>query len=364
MTERYLAPAFRPLLALGIVAAFCAQTVSSQPSIDGGRSDLPGMKQDMFDEVHRRKKNGQKQRMGKEPPACPKADGMTPFTSIAFVEGKLFVRLESSDGPCHELLSVGGANFSVLKNASLTCGPVGEWKKRVAEDMSAVFFQGGLDWVRSDNETIEVITEEGTFQVPVSEAKYALMMDCWKKSCGCEQANNPRMKILLITLLAIALAGLSYDSVKLAWDQFSGKKPSKHVLCKKGYRVVEVNFSYSHLCDICRKSGTCYQSSLASCNYDMCKICYKAAKKKQKALFKDWLEKHPEDEDNKKKDKDDDDDDAKKDDSQSEAGDKRDAKADKSEAESDAPGDGSEAKSEEKTEDESEAKSEKKDADE
>merc|ERR1719454_581838 len=276
----------------------------------------------MFDQINRQKK-GQQQRssLGKGPPDCPKSDKMTPFASMAFVGPDLFVRLETLEGTCHKLISVGGANLTVLRNASLTCGPAGEWKKRVAEEMSMVFFQGGLDWVKSENETIEVVTEEGTFQTEINEAKYATMMDCWKRSCGCEQANNPKMKIVLITLLACALGGLSYDSMKLAWEQFKGSKPSKYVQCKKGHRMVEVKEQYSHICDICRKSGTCYQCT-ASCNYDMCKVCYKAAKKKQKSKYKDWLEKHPEDEDNKKKDKDEDDDDAKKEESQSEAGDK------------------------------------------
>jgi hypothetical protein len=322
-----------------MVVALCVDLAASQPNIDGGRGDLPGMKQDMFDQINRQKK-GQQQRQGKGPPDCPKSDKMTPFASLCFTGGDLFVRMDALEGTCHKLLSIGGANLTVLRNASLTCGPAGEWKKRVAEEMSMVFFQGGLDWVRNENETIEVITEEGTFQAEINEAKYATMMDCWKRGCSCEQANNPKMKIILFTLLMCALGGVSYDSFKLAWEQFRGAKPSKHVECKKGHRMVEVKEQYSHICDICRKSGTTYQCT-ASCNYDMCKVCYKAAKKKQRAKYKEYLEKHPEDEDNKKKDKDDDDkddDDAKKDggDSQSEAGDKKDSKKE-SEAESDAP---------------------------
>lgn len=322
------------------VVALCAQLVASQPNIDGGRGDLPGMKQDIFDQVKKQKKGGPQSRMGKGPPDCPKSDKMSAFTSMAFTDGEVFVRLDASDGPCYKLLSIGGANHSVLRNASLTCGPVGEWKKRVAEEMSAVFFQGGLDWVKSENETIEVITEEGTFETMVSEAKYAELMECWKRSCGCEQANNPKMKIVLFALFLCALGGLSYDSVKLAWESFRGKKPPKHVVCKKDHRMVEVNFAYSHICDICRKTGTAYQCSV-TCNYDMCKVCYKAAKKKARAKWKLWLEKHPEDVDNSKKEKDDDEDDdnKKNEDSQSEAGDKKDSKKE-SEAES---GAGSEA---------------------
>jgi hypothetical protein len=314
------------------------------------------MRQDMFDQVNRAKKGqGPQQRMGKAPPECPKkADKMTPFTTLAFTDGELYVRLDATEGPCHRLITVGGANLTELRNASLTCGPVGEWKKRLAEEMSMVFFQGGLEWPRNENETVEVITEDGTFQAEVNEAKYEIMMGCWKSSCGCEQANNPKMKILLLSLLVCALGGLSYDSVKLAYESLRGKKPEKHVVCKKGHKLVEGNHAYSHICDICRKSGTCYACT-ASCNYDMCKVCYKGAKKKARAAWKAWLEKHPEDPDNKKKDKDDDDDDSRKekDDSQSEAGDKKESK---SEAESDAPA--SEAEKDAATGDEKSEKSE------
>jgi len=322
--------------------ALCAQIVTSQPSIDGGRGDLPGMKQDMFD-MHKKQKKAGGKPLGKEPPKCPNSDKMSAFTSMALLSGEIFVRLDASEGPCHKLISIGGANHSVLKNASLTCGPVGEWKKRVAEEMSMVFFQGGLEWVKSENETIEVITEHcvddvctnQTTVTEINEAKYEELLQCWSRSCGCEQANNPKMKIVFFAIFLCALGGLGWDGFKLAWEKIKGSKPSKHVLCKKGYRMVEGDHMYSHICDICRKTGTCYSSSLATCNYDMCKSCYKAAKKKARAAWKVWLEKHPEDEDAKKKDKkDDSDDDAKKEDSQSDAGDKKDAKKE-SEAESD-----------------------------
>jgi len=355
------------------LAALCAELVSSQPNIDGGRGDLPGMKKDMFDEVNRAKKGGgQQNRMGKGPPDCPKSDKMSPFYNIAFTDGEMFVRLDSAEGPCIKVLSIGGnaaarladptlevvksANYTEMRNASLTCGPAGEWKKRIAEEMSMVFFQGGYEWVKSENGTMEVETEAGTFTTEVNEAKFAAMMECWKQACGCEQAKNPKMKIILFSLLVAALLGLSYDSISVAMDSLRGKKPPKHVECKKGHRLIEVAPAYSHICDICRKTGTAYQCQV-SCNFDMCKVCYKAAKKKTRATFKTWLEKHPDDEDNKKKSKDDDDeDDAKKDASGSEAGDKKESGKEASEAESGA--EGSEAKSGDKSEEEK-SKSEK-----
>merc|ERR1719281_717976 len=150
---------------VAVLSTFCP--TAAQVNIDGGRSDLPGMKQDMFDRVGKGKKAGGPQMKGKAAPDCPKSDGMSPFTGIAFAMGDVFVRLNGTEGQCHRLVSVGGANFSELTNFSKTCGPAGEWKYRIAENLSSVFFQGGLDWVKSDNDPIEVITEEGTFEVVV-----------------------------------------------------------------------------------------------------------------------------------------------------------------------------------------------------
>lgn len=269
---------------------------------------MPGMKQDMFDRVGKGKKAGP-QVKGKAAPDCPKSDGMSPFTGIAFAMGDVFVRLNGTEGQCQRLVSVGGANFSELTNFSKTCGPAGEWKYRIAENLSSVFFQGGLDWVKSDNDTIEVITEEGTFEVVVSEAKYQTVLECWKMSCGCEQANNPVARGIFVAMLCVAIAGVGWDSVKLAIDKIRGKKPPKKVMCKKGHNMEEVKFTGKNYCDMCSTSGTTYQCS-ASCNYDLCKNCYKATKKKVKAELAAWLEKHPDDPDNKKKDKKKKDDDA------------------------------------------------------
>merc|ERR1712050_655150 len=96
-------------------------------------------------------------------------------------------------------------NYSDLRNASKTCGPVGEWKNRIAENMSSMFFQGGFDWIKGINETLEVITEEGTSQVEVNEEKYVELMSCWRYACGCEQAQNPLGRAIGIALLVGAL---------------------------------------------------------------------------------------------------------------------------------------------------------------
>merc|ERR1712048_234270 len=80
-------------------------------------------------------------------------------------------------------------------------------------------------------------------------------------------------------------------------------------MCKKGHNMEEVKYTAKNYCDMCSTSGTTYQCS-ASCNYDLCKTCYKTTKKKVKAELATWLEKHPDDPDNKKKDKKKKDDDA------------------------------------------------------
>lgn len=269
------------------------------------------------------------------------------------------MRWNSTEGSCVKLLTVGGANYSELINASRTCGPAGEWKRRIAENLSSVFFQGGLDWVKNDNETIEIQTEDGTYEAVVSEEKYSHMADCWKRACGCEQAANPVGRAILFTLLAIMVGGLGIDSLKLLWEKWRGQKPPKHVQCKKGHRVEEVKFAYRYFCDMCGKPGTCYQCSV-SCNYDLCKNCYKGAKKKIKDQMKEWLERHPEDQEEekkkKKKDKgDDNDDDRPESDPKEEAEGKLDAKVD-SETETKAESEGTDADTKKDDADEAEGK--------
>lgn len=295
---------------VALVCAFLAQPACTQ-NIDGGRSELPGMRQDMFDQVQKNKKSGGRSQAGKGPPECPKSDMMSAVYSVAFASGEVFVRVNRTEGKCERLISIGGAHLANMTNYSKSCGPVGEWKRRIAENMSSVFFQGGFDWVKSENETIEIITEDGTYQAEVNEGKYEHMMDCWKGACGCEQANNPIARMIFIAMLVIAVGGLGKDVVIVLYDKIIGKKPAKHVECKHGHRMEEVALQERHFCDLCSLRGTLYQCG-KSCNYDMCKKCYKAAKVKVKADWDKWCEKHPEDKKKSKKDKKDDDDDEKK----------------------------------------------------
>jgi len=276
------------LALLGLLASL--RQAAASVNIDGGRSQLPGMKQDMFDQAQQKKKMGGRQ-AAKGPPECPKSDSMSPFWGLTFVSSELFVKLNSTDEKCSKLLTVGGANLTVLKNASLTCGPVGEWKRRIAEQLSAVFFQGGLEWVKHDNETIQVETEDGVFEIPVSEEKFEVQSKCWDRGCDCEQAKNPMGRAILFTIAAIGIAGLMSDVLKLGWNKITGKKPAKHVLSKKGFKLEE-KVCTTRLCDMCGKRGTQYSCTGGS-PYDLCKVCYKNAKKKIKAELDAWYEKHP-----------------------------------------------------------------------
>merc|ERR1712194_188547 len=129
-----------------------------------------------------------------------------------------------------------------------------------------------------------------------TEEKYMKMVACWTRACDCEQAKNPMGKAILFTLAALGLGGLLSDSLKHAWEKYSDKKPSKHVT-HKGKKVDEVKYAPRHVCDVCGKLGTSYQAE--GLPYDLCKNCYKAAKKKSKEKLEAWYKKHPEE---KKKD--------------------------------------------------------------
>jgi len=280
----------------------------------------------------------------KAQPDCPRSDKMSAFYGLAYGPSEMYVKIHSNTDACQRLITVNGVNYSTLVNFSRTCGPLGEYKRRIAEELSAMMFQGGLEWPRSENETIEVVTEEGTFQLEISEAKYAELEACWTAGCGCEQVKNPTMRLVLYALMVIAVGGLGADGFKYLWDMIKGKKPPKRVECKKGHRIAEVKFAYSHRCDICGASGTAYQCN-AACNYDLCKKCYKETKKKVKVAWAEWCEKHPED---KKKgkdaDKEDEDEDEKEEKKKSESGDDK-SGDDKADGASEPEESGAEAKS-------------------
>merc|ERR1712139_373591 len=101
----------------------------------------------------------------------------------------------SSQDQCMRLLGINQANTSQLFNASKTCGPAGEFKRRIAEELSAVWFVGGWDdWPKAEGDTVEVHTANGTFTAAITEENYNNMKEYWARGCGCEQAKSPLMK--------------------------------------------------------------------------------------------------------------------------------------------------------------------------
>merc|ERR1712151_565713 len=180
------------------------------------------------------------------------------------------------------------------------------------------------------------------------------------KGCDCEQVKNPVGRGVLMALAAIAVIGLMSDSVKCAWDKFKDKKPPKHVMSPKGYKMVkEASPNMKRICNVSGKRGTVYKCSGGS-NYDLSLESYKAAKKKIKADLEAWYERHP---DEKKKDKQhkkkekkgrDDDDGSKKPDSE-----KSDGEATKSEVEKSDASDNDKSEAECKTDKSEESKTEK-----
>merc|ERR1719321_613080 len=172
---------------------------------DGGRSDLPGMNKDIFDQINDRKKNPQGAKTQGRP-ECPKSDHFSPFQAFTIVDSKIYIKLNATEEKCVELLGVGKANISALFAAARTCGPVGEWKRRIAEELSAVFFVGGWeDWPKGENGMIDIKTETGIFPTAITADNYNIMKDCWARGCGCEQAKSPVMKGVGIALLIICV---------------------------------------------------------------------------------------------------------------------------------------------------------------
>merc|ERR1711990_787491 len=107
-------------------------------------------------------KGGQKKQKQRE--ECPKSDGFSPFVGLCVIKQDIYVKLNPEEEKCAKLIGIGGANITALWAASKTCGAVGEWKRRVVEELSAVFFVGGYEtWPKNENDTIDVETELGNF---------------------------------------------------------------------------------------------------------------------------------------------------------------------------------------------------------
>ncbi|CAE7333294.1 preA [Symbiodinium pilosum] len=226
---------------LRLLLAFLLANAAAQTT-DGGRSELPGMKKDIFDQMKDAKNKGQSGAQPAKRADCPKSDQLSPFRAFCIVQGEIFVKFNDTDDKCRKIVSVGGANTSALFAASRTCGAAGEWKRRVAEELSAVYFVGGWEeWPKSEGEPVEVELEDGNFSVPITAENYEVIKDCWARGCGCEQAANPKMKGVLWSLLAICVFGIGWDGIKLTWEKISGgkkkdkdKKDKKEKKSKKG----------------------------------------------------------------------------------------------------------------------------------
>jgi len=146
------------------------------------------------------------------------------------------VKLNDTDEKCRRIISIGGANTSALFAASRTCGAAGEWKRRVAEELSAVYFVGGWEeWPKSEGEPIDLELEDGNMSMPITTENYELIKECWARGCGCEQAANPKVKAILWSLLAICVGGIALDSFKVTKEKFLGgdKKDKKDKKEKK-----------------------------------------------------------------------------------------------------------------------------------
>merc|ERR1712196_10347 len=95
---------------------------------------------------------------------------------------------------------------------------------------------------------------------------------------------NPIGRMVLLSLAAIAVTLLGRDAVKCAMDKFADKKPPKHVMSPKGYKMVK-EVSTKRVCDVSGKKGTHYTCSGGS-NYDLSLESYKEERKKEKKAQK------------------------------------------------------------------------------
>lgn len=67
-----------------LLLAACAAAQTT----DGGRSELPGMRKDIFDQV-KDKNKGRPGQMQKRP-ECPKSDQLSPFRAFCIVQGEIY----------------------------------------------------------------------------------------------------------------------------------------------------------------------------------------------------------------------------------------------------------------------------------
>merc|ERR1712137_967856 len=85
----------------------------------------------------------------------------------------------------------------------------------------------GDTWPKSDSEPVEVITEQGTYQAILSAENYATIEKCWTRGCGCEQANSPITRGILMAILLVCITLNGRDAMELLKEKFKGKKKEK-----------------------------------------------------------------------------------------------------------------------------------------
>jgi len=181
-------------------------------------------KEDVFDQVTKQRK---KSPGADQQPDCKAPDGLSPFANLAFVGGKIYVRRELNDTntTCEELIHIAHKNVTELMKGAKMCGPVGEVKRRIAQNLFGVFWAAGFDgWPQGEDKTILVQTDNFEGEVELSEEKFAKLEACWMEGCGCDQAQSPMMRVVFAILFVVCLSGLGYDSVMLMIGKNKKKK--------------------------------------------------------------------------------------------------------------------------------------------
>jgi len=151
-------------------------------------------------------------------PPCPKVEELSPFWRVAMVDKVMYVCLEEEDEECHELLGMGGQNYTALvKAAKIPCGEGGHsWATRLIEETSITFWAAGAEKY-SEGEEMDILLEidgkEVEKTVSMTEEKYKNMKSCWWTGCGCQQAAVGFFTKLAIAIaVIIGLAFVAYDT--------------------------------------------------------------------------------------------------------------------------------------------------------
>ncbi|CAD7965455.1 unnamed protein product [Amoebophrya sp. A120] len=183
---------------------------------DGGRSKILFNNYDKFN-------TGPKAGPGVKVKECPRADELSPFSGIAFADSQILVRVNETDSsPQCQVLKKIGSNAETAVEAekmiefAKRCGPVGEYKRRIAESWSIPMFTGGLDWVSGEGEELYIETDQHPegLMVNVTKDKWESAKNCWAMGCDCEQTKSPRVRIFLYLLGVCCLVGLGWDVIR------------------------------------------------------------------------------------------------------------------------------------------------------